>query len=76
MSAVGPTTEQTSALADQILSLVSGIVDVPPHLRAIAGHVAKAALVRTLEGGDAQELLAKITHAAELGRQLIAALKD
>lgn len=73
---VDPTADQQTALARQILGVVAAVVDVPPHLRPIAAHAAEAILVRTLQGGEAQELVGKVTRVAGLVHQLVTELKD
>lgn len=76
MSDVQSTPDQRLALARTILGLASRVVDVPAHLKPIAGPIAETIVVKTLEGGDAQAIVAKVTRIADLAGQLIAELKD
>lgn len=72
MTPPAPTTDQTQALARQIVGAIGHFADIP----AMAVPFVEAIVVKALSGGDAQAIVGKVARIGDLGRQLLAELKD
>lgn len=72
---VAQTAEQKLALARQILGVVGGVVDLPPHLKLVGATIAEQILVTALSDENAQAVIARVERVAGPALALFAALK-